>query len=215
MTGSDLVVAVCIVLAIVFVALLLRAEASSSERGRWLTKPAASLCFVVAGAAVLPHDGPGRWLLAGLVLSAIGDVLLVRMGSEKWFLAGVGAFAAAHVAYAAAFVARGAAPFAMEGAAFVALFAGAFILVWLVPRVPTKLRGAIFGYAAVISAMIVCAVGTVAAHGGIAILAGAAMFYASDLAVARDRFVAPGFVNRAWGLPLYYAAQLVLATSLR
>jgi uncharacterized membrane protein YhhN len=33
------------------------------------------------------------------------------------------------------------------------------------------------------------------------------------LSVARDRFVVPGFVNRAWGLPLYYAAQLVLAAT--
>jgi hypothetical protein len=35
----------------------------------------------------------------------------------------------------------------------------------------------------------------------------------SDLSVARDRFVAPGFVNRAWGLPTYFAAQLLLAAS--
>jgi hypothetical protein len=31
--------------------------------------------------------------------------------------------------------------------------------------------------------------------------------------VARDRFVSHQFVNRAWGLPLYYAAQLLLATT--
>ena len=32
--------------------------------------------------------------------------------------------------------------------------------------------------------------------------------------VARDRFIAPGFANAAWGLPLYYGAQLVLALTL-
>ena len=48
---------------------------------------------------------------------------------------------------------------------------------------------------------------------GLVGLVGAVMFYGSDLAVARDRFVAPGFSNRAWGLPLYYAAQLVIAAS--
>jgi len=31
----------------------------------------------------------------------------------------------------------------------------------------------------------------------------------SDLSVARDRFVSRSFSNRAWGLPLYYAAQIV------
>jgi len=31
--------------------------------------------------------------------------------------------------------------------------------------------------------------------------------------VARDRFVAQGFINRAWGLPMYYGGQLLLAYS--
>ena len=29
--------------------------------------------------------------------------------------------------------------------------------------------------------------------------------------MARDRFVAPGFDNRLWGLPLYYGAQIWFA----
>jgi hypothetical protein len=32
--------------------------------------------------------------------------------------------------------------------------------------------------------------------------------------VARDRFVEQAFVNGAWGLPLYFAAQIVLALSI-
>ena len=39
-------------------------------------------------------------------------------------------------------------------------------------------------------------------------------FYLSDLAVARDRFVSPGLVNRICGLPLYYAAQILFAVSI-
>ena len=38
-------------------------------------------------------------------------------------------------------------------------------------------------------------------------------FAISDVSVARDRFVAPGFVNAAWGLPLYFASQLAFASS--
>ena len=37
------------------------------------------------------------------------------------------------------------------------------------------------------------------------------MFVVSDLAVARDNFVTPGFTNRLSGLPLYYGGQLLLA----
>ena len=42
-------------------------------------------------------------------------------------------------------------------------------------------------------------------------LIGALLFFASDLAVARDKFVAPGVINKLWGLPAYYGGQLLLA----
>jgi uncharacterized membrane protein YhhN len=44
--------------------------------------------------------------------------------------------------------------------------------------------------------------------------AGAILFYLSDLAVARHRFVRPSFVNRAIGLPAYYVGQLLLALTI-
>ena len=55
--------------------------------------------------------------------------------------------------------------------------------------------------------------GAVAGGASPALVVGATMFLFSDLAVARDRFIAPGIRNRLWGLPLYYAAQLVLAAA--
>jgi hypothetical protein len=36
----------------------------------------------------------------------------------------------------------------------------------------------------------------------------------ADLAVARDRFVAPSFASKLCGLPAYYAGQLLLAWSI-
>jgi len=71
------------------------------------------------------------------------------------------------------------------------------------------MKAPVYGYMAVISAMLVSAAG--AAPSDPAIFAGAALFYVSDLCVARERFVTPGFANGALGLPLYFAAQLVLA----
>jgi uncharacterized membrane protein YhhN len=71
----------------------------------------------------------------------------------------------------------------------------------------------VYAYMAVISVMLVTAAG--AAPSSLWTFVGAAMFYASDLAVARGRFVAPGLQNQAWGLPLYFAAQLVLASTVR
>jgi hypothetical protein len=43
---------------------------------------------------------------------------------------------------------------------------------------------------------------------------GAALFYLSDLAVARRRFVRGGFLDRALGLPAYYAGQILIALAI-
>jgi uncharacterized membrane protein YhhN len=120
----------------------------------------------------------------------------------------MGAFLAGHVLYAAAFAVHGV---TVTRAAIalvpVALVTGA-VLRWLYPHVPRAMKGAIIAYCLVISAMVVLAAGTRVGW----ILVGALGFYASDLAVARNKFVKESFVNRAWGLPLYYGAQIVLAT---
>jgi uncharacterized membrane protein YhhN len=69
----------------------------------------------------------------------------------------------------------------------------------------------VLAYMTVISSMVALALGTVAAHGDPWIAVGAIAFYLSDLAVAREKFVSPGWLNRLWGLPLYYGAQMVLS----
>lgn len=199
-----------------FVLFLLLAEHREHRASIGAAKTCASIAFVAAGATALPlHTAFGRWVLAGLILSLVGDVLLVGR-SERVFMAGIGAFLLAHVAYGLAFISRGVSPFAAEGAAFAGLIAAIVVLAWLLPHVPKALRGAVVVYAVAITAMVALAVGTVARggdeRGGRWLLVAAFAFYASDLSVARDRFVAPGFVNRAWGLPLYYAAQLVFAS---
>jgi uncharacterized membrane protein YhhN len=65
----------------------------------------------------------------------------------------------------------------------------------------------VIAYCLAISAMLWLALGTAQPE----VRLGALLFYGSDLFVARDRFVAPGAVNRLLGLPLYYAAQVLLA----
>jgi hypothetical protein len=66
----------------------------------------------------------------------------------------------------------------------------------------------------VIAGMCVVAVGAGGAGAPWMVPVGALMFTASDIAVVRDRFVKRGFLNRLWGLPLYYAAQLIIAWSI-
>jgi uncharacterized membrane protein YhhN len=75
------------------------------------------------------------------------------------------------------------------------------------------MRIPVVAYVAVISLMLVTAMGASAAAGRAAIGVGATCFYLSDLHVARNRFVSESFWNKSWGLPLYYAAQLILAST--
>lgn len=194
----------------VFVGLLLAAEWKGSIRGRWLTKPVASLGFVMAGAMQPTMETKdGKMIFAALVLSAIGDVLLIPK-NKKWFQAGVFAFLLAHLAFAAAFLVRGPSwPGTLLAAAPLAVVAVPVARV-ILPKAE-DLKPAVAVYIVVVTAMAALAVGNaVREHAPLVALAGL-MFWCSDLAVARDTFLKPGFVNRAWGLPLYYAAQLVFA----
>jgi uncharacterized membrane protein YhhN len=192
------------------VAALLLAEYRGSRRLVWLAKPAAAACFVAAALAFgALASAYGRLVLAGLVASLAGDVLLIPRERPGVFRAGVTAFGLAHVAYVAAFLLRFQSGSRAALCALGALLALAAIWPRLRAHVPAEMKGAVLGYMGVISAMLVAAAG--ASPADPAIFAGAALFYASDLTVARDRFVASGFANGAIGLPLYFAAQLVIA----
>jgi uncharacterized membrane protein YhhN len=196
------------------VAGLLFCEQTGRTAGVWLAKPIASTAFIaVALAAGALESGYGCAILAGLVLSWFGDVFLIPRGRPHIFLTGVLSFLAGHVAYTVAFVVRGMDAGVFAGAALGVGFVAFVVLRWLGAHVPPEMKVAVPAYVAVISIMVVCAAATFAALGNPWIPIGAVGFYLSDLSVARDRFVVSDFVNRLWGLPLYYAAQVALGWS--
>jgi len=196
------------------VAGLLLAERRGLRAGVWVAKPLASTGFLVL--ALLrgaTGSGYGRWVLAALALGWLGDVLLIPKGAKRSFAAGLGSFLLGHLAFAGAFAVRGVAWPWLAGGALAAAAVAVPVLRWLSPHVPGSLRGAVYAYVAVISAMVATAAGSFGAAGGPLLLAGALGFFASDLAVARERFVAKSFANKLWGLPLYYGSQLLLAST--
>lgn len=206
--------AIAIMLLATFAIALVLAERAGSQRGVWIAKPLASLAFIAVALASGALDSSyGKMVLLGLVACAAGDVLLIPRGAGGAFLAGMGSFALGHGAYALAFVQRGVAP----TAAWIALGAMAGVAIstlhWLGPRLPKEMQVPIRVYIAIISAMVALAVGTSVISGNPLFAMGAIAFATSDLAVARERFVKPGFVNQLWGLPLYYAAQVLLAST--
>ncbi len=178
-----------------------------------IAKMTASTCFVVLALAMGAGQSTyGQWMLAGLILSWCGDAFLLGR-SRRIFTAGLAAFLFAHLCFASGFAAGHWDASAATMALLPAALFGAVILRWLGPHLPRAERVPVFSYIFVILAMCASAAGLVSATGVVLPLWGALLFAASDIAVARDRFVAPGWINRAWGLPLYFLAQCLLAIS--
>jgi len=169
-------------------------------------KPLPVLClaaWVAAGART-----PSAWLVvAGLVVSLVADVLI-----ESSFLAGLGTFLLAHVAYIAAFVARTGEPRPMLLLPFLAW--GALVLARLWPGLG-PMRVPVIVYAAVICTMMWRAAAMVGTPGGWTALAGAVLFAASDTLIAWDRFHRPIPGSRYPIMLLYWAGQLLIAMSAR
>jgi len=198
----------------VAVAGLLRAEYRGSRRGLWVAKPVASLAFIWAGIAAGALDSTyGQLLLAGLVLCLLGDLLLIPLDRPAVFRAGVFAFLAGHVAYSAAFVTRPLDPFGLLAGGVLLAVVVVGVLRWLGSSLPQDMVWPVRVYMVVIGVMATLACGVTAAGATWAVAAGALAFTASDISVARDRFVRQEFLNRAWGLPLYYGAQLLIAST--
>ncbi len=192
---------------------LLFAERAGSSAWIRRIKPLTSVGFL--GWAL--HHGAlesdyGRAIFAGLVLSWFGDVFLISKRSG-WFLAGLVAFLAAHIAYVVAFI--GLAPqWSTVAVASVGLGVAAWgVRGWLRPTLPEPMKRPVDAYILVISAMVATAFGAWRAGASTTMLVGAIAFYLSDLTVARERFVTSTFANRLWGLPLYYGAQLLLGST--
>jgi uncharacterized membrane protein YhhN len=193
---------------------LLLSEHRGWRPGVWVAKPLASTGFIAVALAAGALETPyGQAVMVALVLCWVGDVFLIPKGASALFLVGLVSFLLGHVAFAVAFTLCGPDPLWMAIAAVLLLPPALLVLRWLHPHLPEKMKAPVVAYVTVISLMLVTAVGAAAATGRCAIGLGAICFYLSDLHVARHRFVSQSFWNKSWGLPLYYAAQLILAST--
>jgi len=203
-----LLVCVCAVLVLVV------AERAGHRPSIALAKMLAASAFIAMALAAGALDSSyGRVLLAGLALCWVGDACLLSRGQSTGFLLGIAAFLLAHLAYAIAFIGLGLDFLGLAlGVVFVAVCA-AFILRWLWPRVPKDFRIPVASYIGVISVMVASSIGAVFEGAPLVLAIGAVGFAASDLFVARERFVESAFSNSAIGLPAYFGSQLLLAYS--
>lgn len=175
-----------------------------ARRLRRLTKPAlmpALACWLRSRSRTCDADPVMvRTTLAGLGLSAGGDVALLGDG-DRAFLAGVGSFLGAHVAYIAAFSRRRGPWHGPRAAARVA--PAALVWVGVVPLVAARagsLRMPVAVYGTALAAMQATALlldDDVPSAGRTRIAGGAACFLVSDALLAAGRFLPVSGRHRA------------------
>jgi uncharacterized membrane protein YhhN len=183
------------------------------HRVEYVCKPL-TLGILTAAALALTPDEPGvrAWFVAALVLALAGDVAL--MLPRDLFLAGLGAFLLAHVAYVVGFMVAGLSiagvAIGLAVAAVVCATVGRRLVAGVRAREP-GLGTPVVAYVGVISTMVVCAFGT----GDVLAVAGALLFYASDALIGWGRFVSERRIGGDLAVMVtYHAGQFLLVLSL-
>jgi len=191
---------------------LLWAEYRRSQGGKWLFKPVAAASFVYAALALGAHTHSyGQWVVVALILSLIGDILLIPAAVGGAFLAGLGAFLLGHLGFVIAFLVRGVDwTWTWVCGVFFSLV-GVGVYRWLAPDVSRAMKAPVIAYIFVITMMIATSIGTAIHHTSGVIPVAATLFWLSDISVARGRFKDSGFTNRLWGIPFYFGAQIIFA----
>lgn len=183
------------------------------NRGAYMVaKMLASAGFVtLAFLGGATHSAWSAVVFGGLVIAATGDGAMAFSG-KKGFLVGLACFAVAYCAYSVAFLLHGA------GASVVlipalALAGSAAVGAWryLYPHLPKRIHVFVIIYFAVMTVMLGTGVASARTNSNGALLVGVALVATSDVAVARERFLSPSFVNKLIGLTMYYAGQTLIA----
>ena len=187
----------------------------------YICKPLTTLLILWLASRAVEPVSP-RYLgavLAGIVLSLVGDVFL--MLPYDLFVPGLVAFLLAHLCYITAFVADSNFKQKIAGvAAFAAV--GAANLYFLLPKLPAALMIPVLAYVAVLTAMAGLAAarawalrngdaGLIGASSSAAI--GGTLFVLSDSLLAWDKFGGGIALSPLWVLASYYAAQWCIARS--
>jgi uncharacterized membrane protein YhhN len=208
-----------IILALSMLAGLLFFVKKESTRGIFMTKPLLSALFIFV-ALSMPHVNQRYFglVLAGLLFCLAGDVFLIFFSSRKLFTLGLISFLAGHIFYSIAFFTMATSGTLTMVMAVICITLSGMIFVWLKPYLGIMMAPVI-AYVTVITTMVICAASfagneQVNYDGRVLAFCGASLFYISDIFVACHRFVKSAFINRLIGLPLYYAAQFMIAYSI-
>lgn len=193
------------------VMVLIVAEIRKSNKLIYLTKPLSTLLVIaiaVYGLLTVNADSTyGFIVISALIFSMFGDIALMPPDNNKKFRIGLVFFLTAHVIYIAAF-------FYLGKFSYVDLISGGILIV-AASAFYLMIRGnlgamkiPVIVYIIIICLMVNRAVST----GNSLVIAGAVLFFISDLLLASNRFFRKWKYERL-SLAFYYGAQLFLALS--
>ena len=208
-----------LILAFIF-ALLEAIAVSRNLKGlEYVAKPAVMICLFLWLYTVTGLQGNALWFGLGILLSLVGDTLLM-FSLEKFFLLGLVAFLLTHIFYIMGF--REAA-MTVSGWSLIWLAFIAINISRLIRRIveAMRLKGeeklvlpvAIYGI--VISIMLYAAMSTIydqswKTRAVFFVTLGAILFVASDAILAWMKFVSPVRNGRVWNIALYHLGQIGL-----
>lgn len=167
----------------------LLAGSRGGPRLRVVTKP-----LLMPALAATLGDRDDRGVRRTLVAQALcwgGDVALMGSGRRP-FLAGLGSFLAAHVAYVAAFRSRSSTSLLGTARGRAALAAGAVLaptMAFAAGRRDRRLAVPVGAYGLVLSTMVAASAGLPSEQGGRRILTGTTLFLISDTLIAVRQFL--------------------------
>lgn len=185
------------------------AVARTNKFLEYVFKPAA-LLFLLLSATAAP-DGPGKsWVIAALALSLIGDVAL--MLPADLFIAGLGSFLLAHLAFIIGFASIAYHPRTVLIAIPLLVMVGVGVARPVFRALRQGDRPLMLPVGIYIAAIIAMAATAIGTH-DILLGMGALLFMASDSLIAHDRFVR----SRTWQsltiIATYHLAQMAFVAS--
>lgn len=160
---------------------------------------------------VIRVNGP-QLIAAALAFCFLGDLFL-ELDHDLFFLAGMAAFAIAHVCFIRFFLRFGAVERIKRNPLVVGILgmAAVAMIAWGWPGLPVELRVPVLGYAILLATT---AVAALVSDRGAGI--GALSFLASDTVIAMgvaERIEPGGWISKLAVMPVYLAAIFLLATS--
>jgi len=176
-----------------------------------ITKTASTALLALVGVL----SGSPTLVVLGLTCGALGDFALSRPG-DRWFLAGMAAFALGHLAYVFEFATRfagGPVPWLLGPVMALMIALVLLTVFWIAPKagalcLPVRL------YSLIIGAMALTAAALPATNDHAIVQIGVALFVASDLVLALRLFVLNDTRMRLWAArllwPLYWGGQALI-----